>query len=138
MSDNQIAYPTLPRLLGNISSAKSSVNRVIDITDSSTVPVHELRRKLDLLQIEESNDAGLPVISHGALVGLMPADAAESALKEMEEIINSKHLLSDQIYGYSQEGATKHSYEADLTSYIDKVRLCPSYLFKAYTITHFT
>lgn len=125
MSDDHVTHSTLPRLLGNMSSAKFSVNRVIDITDSSTVPVHELRRKLDLLQVEESNDAGLPIISHGALVGLMPAEAAVSALNEMEEITNSTHLIPDQTYGYSQEGTKKLSYEADLTSYIDKVRLSP-------------
>lgn len=124
MFNSQVTHPTMSGTLGRVPCTKHSVDRVIDITNSSTVPANELRRKLDVLQIDGVNDAGLPVISHGALVGLLPAVAVESVLKEIEEIINSNHQLSTQSYGNSQEGITIYGREADLTAYIDKVRLC--------------
>lgn len=128
----------MPGTLGSMPCIKCPVDRVIDITNSSTVPANELRRKLDLLQIEGMNDGGLPVISHGALVGLVPAVAVKSVLKETKEITDSTYLLSTQGYGYSQEGTTSHGHEVDLTFYIDKVRLCSSNGFQANVIAHFT
>lgn len=137
MTDEQITHPTLLGTLENVPYAKYPQDRVIDITESSIVSVDELRRKLDLLQVEEMNDAGLPVICHGALAGLVPPVAVESVLNQMEETSNSNYLLSTQSYGYSQEGTTSHGHEADLTSYIDPVRLCSSNLFEAYIIADF-
>ena len=110
----------------DIPSAEYPVDQVIDITSSSSISVYELRAKLDVLQKKEANDAGLPVISHGALRGLLPTMALESLLMKMEEMTNSTCLLSTQSYGYSEEGTTSHGHERDLTYYIDKVRLYPS------------
>ena len=124
MWNNQVTHSAMSGTLGSVPCAKYPVDRIIDITSSSTVPTDELRRKLDLLQIEEMDGAGLPVISHGALVGLMPAVAVESVLKEIEEITDSSYLSSTQGYSYSE--TVSHGHEADLTSYIDKVRHCSS------------
>ncbi len=113
----------LPGTLENIVPATYQSDRVIDITSSFIIPAYGLRRRLDRLQQKEVSDTYFPVISYGAVAGVLPAVALESVLNGTEDMTNTFCIFSTKKCAHSQEGSRRDGYEVDLTSYIETVRL---------------
>lgn len=93
--------------------------RVIDISNSPTVPAISLRHKLELLQQVGEIDGGLPIIRGDVLVGLIPAPDLEFALDGLDDEENSLCLMAV----VNSIDTTEHieSDPTDFTPYVDPV-----------------
>ena len=68
--------------------------RLIDITNSPTVPATSLRAKLEYLHRAGELDGGLPILRDGVLVGLIPAPDLEYALDKLPDEASSSCLMA--------------------------------------------
>jgi chloride channel 3/4/5 len=120
------SYPFLdnkhkPIFDGDIADLVPRVRRerLIDITNSPTVPATKLRAKLDLLYRAGELDGGLPIVREDVLVGLIPAPDLEFAL---DQLLNESEslCLMDRIPSADEDSETWHD-PTDFTPYIDSV-----------------
>jgi chloride channel 3/4/5 len=95
--------------------------RVIDLTNSPVVVASSLRSKLTMLHRAGELDGGLPIIRHGALVGLIPAPDLEFALDQLEDEETALCLM-DRIPSIDEDDDNAEPDPTDFTSYIDPVR----------------
>ena len=90
-------------------------DRIIDITNSPSVPAASLRVKLELLHKAGELDGGLPILRHDVLVGLIPAPDLEFALDQLEDE-GSSHCLMTEVVRIEEE---PYYDPCDFTPYID-------------------
>jgi chloride channel 3/4/5 len=121
--DNKVR-PIFTTTLGEITP-KTPSQRVIDVSNSSLVPAHILRRKLDRLHDAGEIDGGLPIVRHGVLVGLIPAPDLEFALDKLEDEEQALCLMSHNVrwQDAEEEEIDEETDPRDFTPYIDPVSL---------------
>ena len=93
--------------------------RVIDITNSPTVPATGLRAKLELLHRTGEIDGGLPVLRDGVLVGLIPAPDLEYALDKLPDESSSFCLMTSVPSIEDDDDDDPESDPTDFTQFID-------------------
>lgn len=124
--DNKI-HPVFTNELGDICPKVVRSYRIIDISNSPLVSATSLRRKLDRLHEKGELDGGLPILRHGALVGLIPAPDLEFALDKLEDEEHSLCLMASDVSWRGNNRSSIEEYEQDedhhdpndLTGYID-------------------
>ena len=117
--DNKIR-PVFTTELGDITPRVRS-ERIIDISSAPLVPALKLRRKLQYLHDAGEIDGGLPILRHGALVGLIPAPDLEFALDKLEDENDTLCLMATVPTYHSTEEDEQEFDPTDFTSYIDPV-----------------
>ncbi|MCJ1316742.1 hypothetical protein MMC15_002063 [Xylographa vitiligo] len=115
--DNKIR-PVFTTELGDITPRVRS-ERIIDISSAPLVPALKLRRKLQYLHDAGEIDGGLPILRHGALVGLIPAPDLEFALDKLEDENDTLCLMATVPTYHSTEEDEQEFDPTDFTSYID-------------------
>lgn len=121
------AYPFLnnkekPIFSGDLSELvhRYRRERIIDITNSPSVPASSLRSKLEILHLHGELDGGLPILRDDALVGLIPAPDLQYALDQLQDE-GSSHCLMDQIQSFDEDDDVVGPDPTDFTQYIDPV-----------------
>jgi chloride channel 3/4/5 len=123
--DNKIR-PIFTSELGDITP-RVRPDRIIDISEESLIPATELRVMQQLLQMAGELDGGVPIVKHGALVGLIPAPDLEFALDKLDNEENTLCLMSPQVdwaagrepQASSDDGENPQHDPSDFTPYID-------------------
>ncbi|KAM0461819.1 hypothetical protein ACHAO4_001004 [Trichoderma viride] len=122
---NMNAYPFLnnkekPIFSGDLSELvhRYRRERIIDITNSPSVPASSLRSKLEILHLHGELDGGLPILRDDALVGLIPAPDLQYALDQLQDE-GSSHCLMDQIQSFDEDDDVVGPDPTDFTQYID-------------------
>lgn len=122
---NMNAYPFLnnkdkPIFSGDLSDLvrRYRRERIIDITNSPSVPASSLRSKLEILHLHGELDGGLPILRDDVLVGLIPAPDLQYALDQLQDE-GSSHCLMDQVQSFDEDDAIVGPDPTDFTQYID-------------------
>ncbi|PNP38048.1 hypothetical protein TGAMA5MH_10147 [Trichoderma gamsii] len=122
---NMNAYPFLnnkdkPIFSGDLSELvrRYRRERIIDITNSPSVPASSLRSKLEILHLHGELDGGLPILRDDVLVGLIPAPDLQYALDQLQDEVTS-HCLMDQVQSFDEDDDIDKPDPTDFTQYID-------------------
>ncbi|KAK1242575.1 hypothetical protein MKX08_005387 [Trichoderma sp. CBMAI-0020] len=122
---NMNAYPFLsnkdkPIFSGDLSELvrRYRRERIIDITNSPSVPASSLRSKLEMLHLHGELDGGLPILRDDVLVGLIPAPDLQYALDQLPDE-GSSHCLMDQIQSFDEDDDIVGPDLTNFVQYID-------------------
>ncbi|KAL9101000.1 MAG: hypothetical protein Q9163_003685 [Psora crenata] len=120
--DNKIR-PIFTNDLGDITPKVVRSHRVIDISNSPSVPARSLRRKLNHLHDAGELDGGLPILRNGILVGLIPAPDLEFALDKLDDEEHLLCLMATETAWHEHieelEDGEREADPTDFTPYID-------------------